>query len=153
MALVQQVDKVFSYTKLINLESIKDNIQISKVLLYLEKCNITIPKTTVQNYVKEGVISPLFEGRYYNKRNILELYFAIYLREFFTLKEILLINNKIFSLSDSYLDIYNTFLYVFENYDKLENKSTYDTDLESLFFEIVSLKIKKENILKFLNNI
>ncbi|MFV0520005.1 MAG: DUF1836 domain-containing protein [Lachnospirales bacterium] len=146
--MVQQENDI-TILPLSNFEFISDKLQISKVVLYFEKSNIFIPKTTIQNYIKENVLSPLIENRYYSKQNILEIYLTVILKEFFTLNEISTILKKIFSFNIQATEVYNLFIFTYENYLFYDNKKEFETELNEFFYIILSLKITKNKILNF----
>ncbi|MFV0440647.1 MAG: DUF1836 domain-containing protein [Lachnospirales bacterium] len=149
MALAQQVNNIYP---LKNFNNIKDNIQISKVVQYFENCGYSVPKTTIQNYSRTKTISELFQKRYYSKQNILEIYFTINFKDFFTLDEIKKINEHIFEMPYTSQEIYNIFIDIYTNF----NIISYDEDIvnENLdfFYNLVSMYLSKKKTLVSLNN-
>ncbi len=150
MVLAQQDNK--KILPLENLLNIKEDIAISKVLQYFLNCGYTIPKTTVQNYVREGVVSELKNGRYYSKRNIVEIYIAQYLKDIFTLKEIKKINNKIFSYNNSYIDIYNIFVDIIENFNVIDIEEDLTSELLEFIYKVILCKYSKHEVLEIIEN-
>ncbi len=135
-----------------NINNIKDEIAISKVVQYFENCNIQVPKTTIQNYVREGVVSKLSNNRYYSKQNILEIYFALFLKDVFSLKEIKKINEKIFSFNINYFDIYNIFFDIANNVNIISEEDDIKNEIESFVYKLVKFKLARTEIINLIEN-
>ncbi len=87
--------QVFNIDFFENINSYKSNLTISQVIKFFEKYNITIPKTTIQNFVRNEVLSEVVEKRYYTKQHLLEIIIALGYREVFELSTIKSLNKLI----------------------------------------------------------
>lgn len=108
-----------------NINSIKSEIPISKVIIFFERYDIHISKTTIQNLLRNDVISPLINGRYYGKLHILQIYFFVYYKEVYALKQIGMLNDRV-SREDDLDNVFCTFYEInkdlsFEDYSCSES--------------------------------
>ncbi len=87
--------QVFSIDFFENINSYKSNLTISKVIKFFEKYNITIPKTTIQNFVRNEVLSEVVDKRYYTKQHLLEIIIALGYRDVFELSKIKVLNDML----------------------------------------------------------
>ncbi len=71
-----------------NSNNFSNNLSISKVIIFFERNGIEVNKTTIQNYVRVGILPPLDKKRYYNFKHIILLYLTNYLKESYSLTEI-----------------------------------------------------------------
>ncbi len=153
MDLAQQVD---NYDKLRNIRNIKNEIQISKVVLYFSNIGIEIPKTTISNYVREGVIDKLVNDRYYTHKHIIQIYIALTLKQTFSLNEIKKILKYVdgeysneYEMYEKFCEICNTYKEcvnteeLFIQKQKINNLDTYISDIIILYFmeKIIKSKI------------
>ncbi len=141
----QENDKLLPLENLLN---IKDELAISKVIQYFSNCGYEVPKTTIQNYVRESVVSSLEKGRYYSKKNIVEIYMALYLKDIFTLKDITKINKKIFSFTNDFNEVYNIFFDIVNNYEMINEEVDITTDNIKFIYKVVKSKKSKLEVLK-----
>ncbi len=87
--------QVFSVDFFENINSYKANLTISQVIKFFEKYNIVIPKTTIQNFVRNEVVSEVVDKRYYTKQHLLEIIIALGYRDIFELSKIKVLNDII----------------------------------------------------------
>ncbi len=87
--------QVFSIDFFENINSYKANLTISQVIKFFEKYSITIPKTTIQNFVRNEVLSEVVDKRYYTKQHLLEIVIALGYRDVFELSKIKKLNDII----------------------------------------------------------
>ncbi len=85
--------QVFSIDFFENINSYKANLTISQVIKFFEKYNIVIPKTTIQNFVRNEVLSEVVDKRYYTKQHLLEIIIALGYRDVFELSKIKVLND------------------------------------------------------------
>lgn len=65
-----------------------NRLSISKVIIFFERKNIELNRTTIQNYVRVGILHSLIDKRYYDFSHLIIIYLSHYLKKCFTLKEI-----------------------------------------------------------------
>lgn len=133
--------------ELINFYDIKDGLQISKVEKLFNNSGFVVTKTTIQNLLRTGVISDLNNGRLYSKKQMVELYIALNLKDIFTLKELKLINEEIFNNND-YMEVYTSFIKMYNNIDEYEANS----ETEKNIYKYVNILSDYNTIIKALNN-
>lgn len=133
--------------ELINFYDIKDGLQISKVEKLFNNSGFVVTKTTIQNLLRTGVISDLNNGRLYSKKQMVELYIALQLKEIFTLKELKLINEDIFNNND-YMEVYTAFIKMYKNIDEYEASS----ETEKNIYKYVNILSDYNAIIESINN-
>ncbi|MCL1995226.1 MAG: DUF1836 domain-containing protein [Defluviitaleaceae bacterium] len=105
----------FAPIDLSNLSSYSDRISISQVIVFFGRMGITFTKTTIQNYVRVGVLPPLTEKRFYGKKHIVFLTLISFLREIYSLDEIKAIFALLGDVDDRLtLEIYNTYVSLYQ---------------------------------------
>ena len=71
-----------------NLASYSDKMSISQVIIFFKRAGVTFTRTKIQNYLRVGVLPPLFEKRHYTKTHIIFLALIYTLKETYSLDEI-----------------------------------------------------------------
>lgn len=79
----------------INLENYNDKMSLAQVITFFERQGVVFKSTTIQNYVRVGVIPPV-QNRNYTKNHIIYLALIYHLKHVFSLEEI----KKIFDTID-----------------------------------------------------
>ena len=77
-------------------------LHLSQVILFFERNGIFLTKTMIQNYVRIGILPPLYEKRYYIKEHIILLFFINSLKSILSLDELKLIFKNIDDLEIFY---------------------------------------------------
>ncbi len=90
-----QENNLFAINFFENINSYKSQLTISQLIKYFEKFNVNIPKTTIQNFVRNEVLSEVVEKRYYTKLHILQTIIALMYKDIFSLSEISSLNKII----------------------------------------------------------
>ncbi len=133
--------QVFNIDFFENINSYKANLTISQVIKFFEKYNVSIPKTTIQNFVRNEVVSEVVDKRYYTKQHLLEIIIALGYREVFDLSSIKNLNKLIIKECET-VGVDEVFYNIFNvNKAVLENKKTNSWD-ENNYLEIVSIMTK-----------
>ena len=118
---------------LIGFENFNNKMSVSKVVKYFERHNIHFTKTMLQNYVRVGVLPPLFEKRYYTKKHFVLLFFIDCLKNIYSLDELTVLFEPIFDL---------------------ENESDYDSILEFFISSYnEGIKTESDNIINKINEV
>lgn len=71
-----------------NIHNYNDKMTISQVVRFFERQGIYFTKTMIQNYVRQSVIPPPYEKRYYTKIHLLLLVLIDSVKEIYSLEEI-----------------------------------------------------------------
>lgn len=150
MDLEAQEFNIFNINFFENINSYKSNLTISQVIKFFEKYGITIPKTTIQNLVRNEVITEIYEKRYYTKIHLFEIILTQYYKDVFSLKELKNLNRII----EKECDI-NGIDKVFENIYVLNNNiNEYletDTYLD-LIYSMTSSVLNRKRAVYFLES-
>ncbi len=123
-----------------NINSYKQSLTISQVIKYFEKYGLVIPKTTIQNLVRNGVIAEVVDKRYYTKLHILQIFIFYAYKECFLLSEMKKINLEIFNECNN-REIDLVFYEIFELNNNLE-----DFDSKGNYLDIIYLMTKCVNL-------
>ncbi len=92
-----QENNIFTINFFENINSYKSQLAISQLIKFFEKYNVVIPKTTIQNFVRNEVLSEVVEKRYYEKLHILQTVIALMYKDIFSLSDISALNKLITS--------------------------------------------------------
>lgn len=107
----------------LDLENYNDKMSLSQVITFFDRHGIILKSTTIQNYVRVGVLPPV-NNRYYTKNHIVYLALINYMKDTFSLEQI----KNVFDIID------------FNQHPSL---------LQTIYKEYVNLE--KETIKKFLH--
>ena len=79
----------------LDLDNYGNNLSLAQVIAYFERLEVELKPTTIQNYVRVGVLPPVLNRRY-NKRHLIYLTLIHHLRETLSLEQI----KQLFALVD-----------------------------------------------------
>ncbi len=130
-----------------NINSYKQELAISKVIKYFERFDIEIPKTTIQNFVRNEVISELLNKRYYTKLHILQIVIALMYKDTFSLSEIKIVNKEIFKQCLN-REVNEVFYEIFKLNNDLDEYEPNDTYLDIIYYMTCCIYYKKGAISK-----
>lgn len=136
---------IFTVNFFENINSYKPNLTISQVIKFFEKYDIQIPKTTIQNLVRNEVIAEIYEKRYYKKIHIFEIIITLYYKEIFTLNELKNLNRiiekecELRGIDEVFQEIY----FLNNNLCEYEERDSY---LDIIYFMTNSVLCKKKAI-------
>ncbi len=152
--------QVFSIDFFENINSYKANLTISQVIKFFEKYNISIPKTTIQNFVRNEVVSEVVDKRYYTKQHLLEIIVALGYREVFDLSTIKTLNKILekecekTSVEEVFYNIFNVNKSVLQNNENIID--TLNNSIKVSYLETIAIMTKsvffKKVALEKLNN-
>ncbi|MCL2610148.1 MAG: DUF1836 domain-containing protein [Defluviitaleaceae bacterium] len=77
-------------------------LHLSQIILFFERHGISFTKTMIQNYVRIGLLPPLYEKRYYVKEHVILLFFIDSLKSILSLEELKLIFVDVDDLENLY---------------------------------------------------
>ncbi len=83
-----QENNIFELNFFENINSYKAQLTISQLMKFFEKYGVVVPKTTIQNFVRNEVLSEVVDKRYYTKLHILQVAVALMYKDIFSLKDI-----------------------------------------------------------------
>ncbi|MCL1936214.1 MAG: DUF1836 domain-containing protein [Defluviitaleaceae bacterium] len=119
-----------------DLDSYSEKLKISQIIIFFERKGISLTKTTIQNYVRIGILPSLSNKKYYEKIHIIYLTMIIELRQFYSLNEI---KNILFFVRDfDYKELKN----IYEEF--LEIQETIKLGID-IFFKNIIIKIDSLN--------
>ena len=122
-----------------SLGSYKSEMTLSQVVTFLERQGIVFTKTMVQHYMKSGLLPPLVNKRYYDKRHICALSIIHILKDIYSLDDIKAVF-KPFQGKD-FEAAYDAFTGMYE-----EAISTWKADLPAITDELKGGQFGGENI-------
>ncbi len=129
-SLVQAVSSYIPTEPLKGISNYKGEMTLSQVITFFERQGVLLTKTMVQNYVRVGVIPPLVNKRYYDRRHMCMLVIVSLLKDIYSLEEIRLVFSPHFEnvepLYKSFIEMYslaviqwqNDFINILENLEQ-----------------------------------
>ena len=85
-----------------------DRMTISQVIRFLGGNGVCVTKSMVQNYVRDGLLPPPVNGRYYTYRHLVVLVLANYLKTAFDMKTIKSELTALADMAGMPLDVYQS---------------------------------------------
>ncbi len=122
-----QENSIFTINFFENINSYKSQLAISQLIKFFEKYNVVIPKTTIQNFVRNEVLSEVVDKRYYTKLHILQTVTALMYKDIFSLSDISTLNKLIFEECEksSVDEVFNAIFSVNNGMDEYEETKSY----------------------------
>ncbi len=145
-----QENNLFTINFFENINSYKSQLAISQLIKFFEKYNVIIPKSTIQNFVRNYVLSDVVEKRYYTKLHILQTAIALMYKDVFSLSEISALNKIIVSECEksSIDEVFSAIYSVNNAMDDFEETKSY----LDIIFLMTNTVINKSEALELLQN-
>ncbi len=145
-----QENNLFTINFFENINSYKSQLTISQLIKFFEKYNVIIPKTTIQNFVRNEVLSEVVEKRYYTKLHILQTAIALMYKDIFSLSEISALNKIIVCECEkgSIDEVFSAIYSVNNAMDEFEETKSY----LDIIFLMTNTVMNKSEALELLQN-
>ncbi len=146
-----QENNIFKINFFENINSYKSQLTISQLIKFFEKYNVVIPRTTIQNFVRNEVLSEVEEKRYYSKLHILQTATALMYKDIFSLSDISALN-KIITLECEKTGVDEVFKAVYNVNNNMEDYEETNSYLDIVFL-MTNTVMNKNEALSMLHDI
>ncbi len=145
-----QENNLFTINFFENINSYKSQLTISQLIKFFEKYNVTIPKTTIQNFVRNEVLSEVVDKRYYTKLHILQTVLALMYKDIFSLNDIRNLNRIIVDECEKN-SVDEVFKAIFMVNNDMDNYEATESYLDIVFL-MTNTVVNKNEALELLQN-